>query len=67
MGYQGSNILKPTQFCNGTNGIGFMWFWKKLEDQGEVFSTFGSKKNGLKPLMGTFWGVSKWEHMKKVK
>lgn len=44
-----------------------MWFWKKLEDQGEVFSTFGSKKNGLKPLMGTFWGVSKWEHMKKVK
>jgi len=44
-----------------------MWFWNKLEDQGEVFSTFRSKENGLKPLMGTFWGVSKWEQTKKVK
>lgn len=67
MSCQGSNRLKSTWFCNGTNGLGFMWFWNKFEDQGEVFSTFGSKENGLKPLMGTFWGVSKWEQTKKVK
>jgi len=44
-------------------GFGFWLFYRKLGDQGEMFSIFGYKEKDFKPLMRTFW-VSKWEHMK---
>ena len=43
--------------------LGFGCFYRKLGDQGEMFSIFGYKEKDFKPLMRTFW-VSKPAHEK---